>query len=669
MQDAPLREAVEGSSQDKASYWIKQIEDSRTREKDWREQVRKIVHRYRDDQPRSDYRMNILWANTDTLQSALMPNVPRPDIRRRASMQDNAGRLAAQALERAIEYNNDQYDVGVELNFALQSALLAGRGCVRVREKSEIGPVMIPLPDGSLLEEEDIVDQKYCLDYVAWDDLALGTARRWQEVPWIAFRHMFDKDEVRKLFGAKIANEIAYTHVPLETDRTLAKEPDLVEVWEVWDKRNKKRNWVSGGLDRLLDSENDPYDLKGFYPIARPLQFILTPDCTVPIPEFAIYQDQVEELDIITNRIAKLTEAMKRRGIYDAAMDGLKRLADASDNEFVPVDNYAAYMEKGGLAALFSEESLQNLIMALNQLYGARQQCLQIIYEITGISDIMRGEARDRETATSARSKMFFGSLRLVNRKKELARFVRDTYRIMGEMIAERCDPQILAAQTQVPINEEVIALLRDERDRGYRVDIETDESIAYDEQGDKQSRMELFQALTTFVGTVAPLVQQGTISMDTAKGLVMFAMRPFKESRQIEEGLMQMQPPKPPEDPQKQMEAALAQAEMMKAQVARQNAAEKAQLQAQIEQMKAQLAMQKLQMEQMKEQAKQGVDVANLQLKAQDLDLKDKKIEYDQEYREQDLATRILTTQIMAETQKEIAEERAEKVEDDGDL
>lgn len=667
MQDAPLKEATKGTQADRAKYWLDQVKRARNLEKSWRDRSHKIIARYRDEQERDDFRMNILWANTETLQAALMPRVPQPDVRRRQSMQDAVGRAASMVLERAIEYQSDQYDLAAEMRDILQDALLPGRGVIRIRYKPELGPVPIIVQGQMMGEIEDVTDQRFCFEHVHWEDFCVGAARRWSEVPWIGFRHMMDRDQVKEYFGTEVANEVSYGKQPLgsTTEHSHARDDQrdmLAEVWEIWDKRNKQRVYVAEGYERLLSKpEDDPYELKHFFPVPRPLQFITTSENMRPIPEFAVYQDQIDELDIITGRIAKLTEALQRRGIYDASLEGLKRLADADDNDFVPVDNFMAYMEKGGLDSVFAEQRLDTIILALQQLYAAREQVLGVIYELTGISDIMRGETRDRETATTSRNKAFFGSLRIVNRKRELARFIRDAYRIMAEMIAEMSDPEILLAQTQVPgLNEEnfepVFNLLRDERDRGYRVDVETDETVAYDEEQDKRSRMETFQAVGNFIQLAAPLVQSGALDPEAAKGMVSFAMRPFKESREIEEQLQMLQPPQQQADPAKEMENALAQAEIQVGQMQQQTQAVKMQMQMQIDGLKLQLQEKDLLLKQMQLEQQFGVKVGELQLKAQDLDLKERVAEDNRERWEADLTTRIATANIQGETSRDVA-------------
>jgi hypothetical protein len=58
---------------------------------------------------------------------------------------------------------------------------------------------------------------------------------------------------------------------------------------------------------------------------------------------------------------------------------------------------------------------------ALDKLFLAREQCKQAIYEVMGISDIMRGATKASETATAQRIKGSMGVSRLDDRKQQAA--------------------------------------------------------------------------------------------------------------------------------------------------------------------------------------------------------------------------------------------------------
>ncbi len=61
----------------------------------------------------------------------------------------------------------------------------------------------------------------------------------------------------------------------------------------------------------------------------------------------------------------------------------------------------------------------------------------QDLYEITGISDIVRGQTSASETATAQQIKGQFATLRLDNNQKDVARFSKDLVVIMTEVIAK----------------------------------------------------------------------------------------------------------------------------------------------------------------------------------------------------------------------------------------
>jgi len=621
---------VPAPSRKGAKYWLVAITDARAREREWRDRSHRVVDRYRDERSAFDdsCRMNILWSNTDTLMAALYSRTPAPDIRRRYMTDDQAARDASLALERYLTYSIDSYNFDATIRDALKDYLLVGRGTVRVKlstdvvEREETREAVLMGEDGQPRVEvesetvEEIVDQRIMCEPVHWTDLVVHPARSWREVEWIAFRHMLDRDELKAQFG-DVGAEVNFTHTrdgEAYDDDSKELFDGRAEVFEIFDKRNRKRVFVTYGHDAVLEEEDDPYGLAEFFPIPEPLYSVRTTDTLVPVAEFTLYQDQVIELDLVTERIAALTDALKRRGVYDGSMEALGQLASAADNEFIPVDNYAMMLERGGLANVVAEAPIANIAQVLQQLYQARALIIETIYEITGISDIMRGVSADRETATTSRTKAFFGSLRLVNRKREVIRFVRDVIRLKAEMVAEHLDPVVMGAATQIRITPAVFMALRDEMGRGYRIDIETDESIAYDEAEERQQRIEVLTAAGNFISQAGQLVQSGALPFEAAKQLLMFGLRGFKKGRELEDVFEALQPPQPQQsdapDPATQL-----------ALVEREARAKESELRAQIEQLRAGIKGRELDLRERDMQQDKDLEVAKLQLKAQEID------------------------------------------------
>jgi hypothetical protein len=121
-------------------------------------------------------------------------------------------------------------------------------------------------------------------------------------------------------------------------------------IWEVWSKSEKKVLFISKLLkERPLRTEDDPLELRGFFPIPRPLYATENTDSMTPVEPFRFYQDQADELDNITKRIAGIIEACKVRGIYDSTVTEMSNLLDASENILLPATDILPIMQAGGL--------------------------------------------------------------------------------------------------------------------------------------------------------------------------------------------------------------------------------------------------------------------------------------------------------------------------------
>ena len=600
---------------DRARYWNDQIRRARGFEETWRNRCYEIIDRYRDDNPdrmMRDTRMNIFYSNVDTLKSALYFKTPRPKVRRRFRDNDPVGRTVATVLERGLQYQLDVYNFDMAVRRAIEDYLIVGRGVLRVTYEPVVvegDPEMIPVrqqpitgigevapgqigdvPIGSAFVDaegnqvdagmvmqgpmgpyvlgepvEYVGEQSIRCEYVHWEDFVMSPARGWPDVTWIGFRHLMTRQELVDYYGPK-GEMIPLSYRGDEGDAYEDnKQPDRAEIYEIWDKRSGKQIFIAADYDELLEEFDDPYNLDGFWPIPEPLYAVSTTDTTLPVPEILTYEDQLYELDLITQRIANLTEALKRRGVYDASFQELQRLAGASDNEFVPVDNMAMLQAGGGLANVMQEAPLDNLIKALAQLYQSRQIVIQTIYEITGISDIMRGSSASRETATAQRIKGQFGAMRLVNRQRCIEMFLDQIMELKAELMVENLEPELLSRITGVVVPPEAVALMRDERLRSYRISIDTDESQAVDSAIEQQRRTEFLTATVQFLQAIGPMVSSGAIGFEQAKQMLLFAAKAFPGARDLEDTLEAIQPPQGrpnPADKLVEVEAAKVQAQ-----------------------------------------------------------------------------------------------------------
>ena len=123
----------------------------------------------------------------------------------------------------------------------------------------------------------------------------------------------------------------------------------------------------------------------------------------------------------------------------------LQDIGKLEDGQFIPFKNMQSLTQGGGLAAAFQVRDLAPIAAAIQALSQRAMELVNVIYEITGISDILRGSTDPNETAAAQGIKKQSGSQRLILKQKEVQRFVKDLYRIKGEIVAEHFERDIIA--------------------------------------------------------------------------------------------------------------------------------------------------------------------------------------------------------------------------------
>lgn len=586
--------------------WMLELSLSEQAEKDWKEDAKKAVSIY-DGSEKKAHSFNILWANTETLRPALYNSLPQPDIRKRFDDPDAAGREAAEILERGISYSLDCYGADSVFKLNTLDVILPGRAVARVRYVPSIAQEEAgETAEGEVYEE--LAGEQVVVEHVHWCDFRHGPGKTWGEVNWIAFRHQMTREQLEEKFP-EVAAQVPLSGVANESvekaDAEVASLFKSAEVWEIWDKDAKKvvfvaTNYRNGPLAEI----DDPLSLVGFYPIAEPVRAIESADSLVPITLYSQYEEQAKELNVISARINKLTQVLKYRGVYDAALTEIDRAAKAGDNEFLPIDNSALWSERGfdkGIWMMPIEQAAQVLVI----LQGRLEACKQTIYELTGISDIVRGASNAQETATAQEIKAQFGTIRLQRLQQEMQRFIRDTIRLMAEVMAEKFQPQTLLAMTgkkiptqaevqqqmmqaqmqwqqmamqaqqfgqapppppqppQVVTLEQVMEVLRSDLLRQYRIDIETNSTIQALESANQKAIGELLTGIGQMAQAVIPAVQAGMLPGEAASEIVKAVVRKFKLGRAVEDALDAKQ-----EGPSQQVQQAMQQVQEAQQQV-----------------------------------------------------------------------------------------------------
>jgi hypothetical protein len=606
-------------------HWLSEISACKKREEDYRKEGERILEIY-SGKKKETTPFNILYSNTETLLPAVYSAVPRPVVQRRFKDADPMGKSAADAGERVLEFlvdtNVDGYETFDEgMRAGVLDALLPGRGVTCVKYDAEV--------DGEG-ENSYKKSELVCLESRAWNKVYFGYAKKWSKVPWIAYEDHIDKDEAIRLFGEEVAAKIVFMSEK-EEDEDVKNEENRGErktacVFQIWDKADgRKVRYISPSYkDGYLKVDDDPLQLTGFFNCPKPIQFLEKSNDLLPVSLYMLYENQATELNRLTRRINKITDAIKARGAYDTELgETLANIMKGDDNELVPTDKSSSLAAEKGLGNAIWFMPIDQLIAVLMQLIQARESCKQVIYEITGIADIMRGASNASETLGAQQIKQSWGTLRLKRIQKEVQRYSRDLLRMMLEVAATKFSAETWAVMTglpfltdqqkaqrdqlmsaakqaqaqgqqispetqqqiqqmmSVPTWADVLALLKNDMQRAYRIDIETNSTVEPEAVEDQKNITELMTAIGQYLNGVGPLVAQGILPFQTAQSMLLAITRRFRFGNEIEDQINQMQPPKP-QDGGKEAEQQAMQAQM--------------QQQAQIEQGKMQLEQAKLQ-------------------------------------------------------------------------
>lgn len=411
-------------------------------------------------------RYSLLWSTIQTEQPALFTNIPVPVVERRwKDDEDILAQTAAEILDRALVYTLDEAEFKPAVESSVFDFLMAGRGQIWLRKEVDQGDE-IPAPDseGNDVGDEtngdeqpvrEITDERLCIDAVAWNSFGHNLGRNWKEV-YLVWRILYlTRDQLVARFG-DVGNKVDLDYVPTTTNPNKIDDENpslykLATTYEFWDKTTKKATWIALGYKEApLDEKPDPLGLRDFFPCPRPIFSSMDTTSLIPIPDFDMWRDQANEVDVLTARLHRLISACQVRGVYDARFDEIARLfEDGLETDMIPVDKWADFAAAGGLQASMDFAPLETIITAIGELYQAREQAKKDAAEISGVADIMRGQNTGPEkSATEARISGQYGTLRLQDRQGEIQRFCRDIVRMMGELIAEGFTPETLEAMT-----------------------------------------------------------------------------------------------------------------------------------------------------------------------------------------------------------------------------
>ena len=462
------------------------------------DETRKV---YKDERKFDGGKYNIFWSTIETLKPFLYFKQPQFYIERQNKSASKTERAACTILEKALEWDLAQFDFDSVIKYARNDFLISGTGVLWEQYKPEFMETPNPLnPVESLTVKKD---EKVESIYVDPKDFVADCVKKgvWEEVDWVARKIYMDAEAIKQNFG---------------TDDIRIKGD--VAVYELWDKKSGRVYWLSKACpDRFLKIGTNICCGQNFFPCPKPIWATQTNDSLIPAPDYCLIKEMLSELNGINNRMKLTMQALKVSGAYD---NSFPELADilSKDVTLVSVSDFAKLRESGGIRGIIDFVPLEQYVVALEQLSKRRQDVINNIFEITGVSDIMRGNSNSADTATAIIKKTNFGTLRNQDRQNDMQRFIRDLLRIKAEIICEYFSADKLISflpeeqKQEKGLAEEAVKLLKTEKLRGMLFTVETGSVI---------NKAEENASMIMAVSNLGKTVQEALLSVSTQPKLL----------------------------------------------------------------------------------------------------------------------------------------------------
>lgn len=388
----------------------------------------------------TDQEFDLFWASLEILKPAVYCKPPEAVVVPRFSDRNKVATVASELLERCINSSFDRSDFDDVMLNVRDDLIIAARGVIRVT-----------------YETDDNGVKTVCKEHVDRTDFLHEPARKWSEVGWVAFAAYLTQREYEKRFPNADLGQFLQRRDP--QDNHPVDTIEKCKVWEVWHKADKRVYWVTEGVTEFLDEQKPFLNFEGFFPCPRPAYGTLKRRSLVPVPDYTRYERHLDQINILTGRIYNLMSWIKVKGMYPgsgtAGQAVQTALANVEDDVlFIPIDvNLIA-----GATQFIQFLPVQEFAATVTGLLEARREMINNFYELSGISDIMRGATEAEETLGAQQLKSQYGSVRVREKVDELQRIAKDVACLEGEIIAEKFDAERLLeiSQMEIPTKAEL---------------------------------------------------------------------------------------------------------------------------------------------------------------------------------------------------------------------
>jgi len=462
--DKPVEEDLRSVDQEynpgiepkKSKAWLNLLLESEKAFEDWQDHCDNIDELYASLKKLStadansilrDRQFQMFWANCEVLKPSIYAKPPVPVVVPKFKDRRPVYQAASEVMERCCVVAFDLTRINDLMLLVRDDLSMISRGVAWCRYESGKG------------KDAYYDSERVCIDFKARRDFLHSISRNWREVTWVAAASYLTRTEARDRFHKHSGD--AYKDAEYRVDKDGkevggADARERAKFWEIWSKNDGRVLWVAHGCEDILD-ESDPHlELQNFFPCPKPAYGTVQRGSLIPVPDVMQYRDQLDEINSLTGRIHALSDAVEVKGFYPA---GGGEVAEAVETAIriktpgltmVPISNWAAF---GGSKEVIIWMPIDMIAQTIVQLVTLRKQIIEDIYQIMGLSDIMRGATDPNETLGAQQLKTQYGSTRIRDKQQEMVRMARDLVEICSEIITEKFKDQTIVemSQTQLP--------------------------------------------------------------------------------------------------------------------------------------------------------------------------------------------------------------------------
>lgn len=505
--------------------WFEKISKAEHNYQEYHDLIKKIRQYYRCDY--KSERQSVFWSSIETLKPFLYFRQPKPYIERKNKSSDKAQNLACLILERALRWDLEQFDFDSVIKYARNDFLLSGMGLSIER----YCPTFAKVKNDNQAEYEIKIDEQVNTEYLdplnfIADSEKVGI---WEDCTWFAIKKYLTYNEAVSQFGEDIIQGYQSSQ---------KSDYKAIKVYEIWDKTSQRVLFLSHQFPhRFLKIINNGLGLNNFYPIPKPIFATTTNDTLIPIPDYIQIKPLLDELDGVTTRMEKTMKAIKVSGCYDNAFPELASILN-KEITLVSISDFDRLKSAGGIKNIVDFMPIEQYVTALQTLATRRKELIDAIYEITGVSDIMRGSSNTKDTATAVIKKTNFGTLRNQDRQNDMQRFITELFKIKAEIICEHFSKEKLLSF--LPYNERdsheaqsAVNLLKQDHLRGMILGVESD--ITYSENDVIKNNTQAISTIHNIISQAFDIVSKQPLLLNLYRQMITSLVSGMSNARQYE--------------------------------------------------------------------------------------------------------------------------------------